>query len=82
MQKLRRLNLSDNDIQDIPDELGSLMSLEELDISKNGNILHLLKITRPSQQLMFKANNRNTRTSCEICHWRRSGVFIVNFEHI
>ena len=38
-------------------------------------------------------NNRNTRTRCEICskltiktpkqrHWRRSGVFIVNFEHI
>ena len=42
---------------------------------------------------MFKVNNRNTRTRCEICskltiktserrHWRRSGVFIVNFEHI
>ena len=42
---------------------------------------------------LFKVNNRNTRTRCEICskltiktperrHWRRSGVFIVNFEHI
>ena len=42
---------------------------------------------------MLKINNRNTRTTCEICskltietperrHWRRSGVFIVNFEHI
>ena len=42
---------------------------------------------------MFKVNNRNTRTRCEICskltiktaerrHWRRSGVFIANFEHI
>ena len=42
---------------------------------------------------MFKVSNRNTRTWCEICskltintperrHWRRSGVFIVNFEHI
>ena len=42
---------------------------------------------------MFKVNNRNTRTKCEICskltiktpercHWRRSDVFIVNFEHI
>ena len=41
----------------------------------------------------FKVNNRNSRTICEICskltmktqercHWRRSGVFIVNFEHI
>ena len=41
---------------------------------------------------MFKANNRNTRTRCEICskvsiktserrYCRRSDVFIVNFEH-
>ena len=42
---------------------------------------------------MFKVNNRNTRTRCEICskltiktpeqrYKRRSGVFIINFEHI
>ena len=42
---------------------------------------------------MFNVNNRNTRARCEICskltikilerhHWRRSGIFIVNFEHI
>ena len=42
---------------------------------------------------MFQVANRNTRTTCEICtnltiktserrHWRRSGVFIVNFVHI
>ena len=42
---------------------------------------------------MFKVNNRNTRTRCEICskltiktperpYWRRAVVFIVNFEHI
>ena len=39
---------------------------------------------------LFKANNRNTRKRCELCskltiktrHWRRSGIFIVNFEHI
>ena len=41
---------------------------------------------------MFKVNHRNTRTRCEICskltintperrHWRRSGIFIVYFEH-
>ena len=40
---------------------------------------------------MFKVNNRDTRTRFEICskltmktperrHWRRSGVFIINFE--
>ena len=42
---------------------------------------------------LLKVNNRNTRTRCEICskltiktserrHWRRFGIFIVNFEHI
>ena len=42
---------------------------------------------------MFKVNNRNTRTRCEICskltmktperqQLRRFGIFIVNFEHI
>ena len=42
---------------------------------------------------LLKVNNRNTRTRCEICakltikiperrHWRRFGVFIVNFKHI
>ena len=47
----------------------------------------------PAGICMFKVNNRNTRTRCEICseliiktserrHWRLSGLFIVNFEHI
>ena len=42
---------------------------------------------------LFKVNSENTRKRCEIFskltiktlerrHWRRSGVFIVNFEHI
>ena len=41
---------------------------------------------------LLKVSNRNGRARCEICseltiktpeliHWRRSGVFIVNFEH-
>ena len=43
--------------------------------------------------LMLKVNNRDARKRCEICskltiktpeqrHWRRSGVFIGNFEYI
>ena len=41
--------------------------------------------------MMFKVNNRNTITRCELGskltktperRWRRSGAFIVNFEHI
>ena len=42
---------------------------------------------------MFKIKVGNTRTRCEIClkltikiperrHWRRSSIFIINFEHI
>ena len=51
------------------------------------------KLLNPGGNYLLKANKRNTRTSCEICsyltiktpewrHWRRSGVFIVNFEYI
>ena len=47
----------------------------------------------PVNIYLFKVNNRNTTKRCEICwkltmktpewhQWRRSGVFIVNFEHI
>ena len=47
----------------------------------------------PVNIYLFKINNRNIRKKCEIClkltiktperlHWRRSCVFIVNFEHI
>ena len=46
-----------------------------------------------SRDLLFKISSRNNRTMCEICskltrktpercHWRRSGVFIVNFKQI
>ena len=42
---------------------------------------------------LLKVNNRNTKEKCEICSkltiktsdqrpWCRSGVFIVNFEHM
>ena len=47
----------------------------------------------PTDKYMFKVNHRNTRISREICskltimtpelrQWPRSGVFIVNSEHI
>ena len=47
----------------------------------------------PAGIYLLKVNYRNTRLSCEICskltikmperrQWRRSGIFIVNFEHI
>ena len=47
----------------------------------------------PAGIYVSKVNNRNTRARCEICskltikiperrQWRRSGIFVVNFEHI
>ena len=47
----------------------------------------------PANIYLPKVKNRNTRIRCEICskitiktpeqrQWRRSGVFMVNFEHI
>ena len=39
----------------------------------------------PAGIYMFKVNNRNTRTKCEICSKltpERPGVVIDNFEHI
>ena len=47
----------------------------------------------PAGIYLLKVNNTNARTWCEVCsmltintpegrHWRRSGVFIVNFEDI
>ena len=50
-------------------------------------------MTNPAGIYLLKVNNRNTRKMCEICskltiktpeqrHCRRSGVFIINFEHM
>ena len=50
-------------------------------------------IILPAGIYLFEINNRNTKTMCETCskltikiperrQWCRSGVFIVNFEHI
>ena len=47
----------------------------------------------PASIYLLEFNNKNTKTSCEVCsdltiktperrQWRRSGVFIVNFDHI
>ena len=57
------------------------------------NWIILLSGYFPANIYLLKVNNRNTRKRCEICseltiksperrQWRRSDVFIVNFEHI
>ena len=63
---------------------------------QGANQLTLLKPKKkviPASNYMFKVNSSNTGTRCETCsklptktlerrYWRRSSVFIVNFEHI
>ena len=57
-----------------------------------GDVLNLQRC-HPDNIYLFKFNQRNTRKRCELCskltiktpdrhQWRRSGVFIANFEHI
>ena len=60
-------------------------------LAQNGTLGHFLTILIPASNCMFKVNNRNNRTRCEICskltikrlgrrQWRL--VSIINFEHI
>ena len=66
-------------------------------LKKNTRLLktryHTIIESRPENIYLFKVKNTNTIKRCEIYskltiktlewrHWRRSGVFIVNFEHI
>ena len=57
------------------------------------NKISIFILPFPASIYILQVNYRNTRTRCEICskitikiperrHWRRSGVFIVNFDHI
>ena len=69
------------------DNLQTTKILRKLNYTNFGNGLS------PAGNYMFKLNNKNARTRCEICSkltiktpkrrsWCRSGVFTVNFEHI
>ena len=69
-------------------------SLKMLGSSQSSLIIQSLSVRAiPTVNYIFKVNNRNTSRRCETCskltiktperrHWRRSGVVIVNFEHI
>ena len=55
--------------------------------------INAICLAYPTGIYLLNVNARNTRRRCEMCskltiripelrHWRRSGIFIVNFEHI
>ena len=77
--------------------LGAKITLHHNSISVRKTFFNILHSERsqevPAGIYLLKVNNKITRTRCEICskltikipewhHWRRSGNFIVNFEHI
>ena len=41
LQNLRKLGLSDNELERLPAEIGNFMNLTELDISRNGELKNL-----------------------------------------
>ena len=62
-------------------------------ISTSYNLETMEKRFIPAGIYLFTVNNRNFKTMCEICskltiktperrHWRCSGTFIINFNHI
>ena len=66
-------------------------SWETWQLSENFEIKWISNLM-PVGNYMFKVNNRNAITRCESCskllintperrHWRRFGVFILNFSH-
>ena len=72
-----------------------MVDFEQVHVCKNHSItLHrkLIDCILRCVKYLLRVNNRNIRTKCEICskltlktqerRRRRSGVFIVNFEHI
>ena len=71
-----------------------LVRAEVMDLEFQSDWLFLEEITQnPANIYLFTVNNRNARKMFDICskltmktqeqdHWRRSVVFIANFEHI
>ena len=79
----------------IPDMFWEIVVLRNFEKSswKNCDMVNFEKIVYPVGNYLLKVNNRSTTKRCEIyskltiktperCQWYRSGVFIVNFEHI
>ena len=68
-------------------------SVRNESIIEHNTLLNIQRVRNPAGIYLLTVNNRSTTTSCEICsklttktperrHWRRFGVFIVNFEYI
>ena len=48
----------------------------------NPKIIYLFKVNHRNTRKRFEIYSKLTIKTPELRHWRRSGVFIVNFEHI
>ena len=70
-------------------------SLNEISLCEKKYFMFVLSflVSKQTFSYLFKFNNGNTSNRCKICsklikktpkrgHWCRSGVFIVNFQHI
>ena len=73
--------------------MGDLSFLRKSTIQSSSHHHYFNDQSNPASNYIFKINNKNTNTRCEICskltvktperrQLHRSGVFTVNFEHI
>ena len=63
LQKLRKLNLSDNEIQKIPADIQNLENLADLDVSRNGKQIFIQFITLSRGQNLVQNPIRNMFSS-------------------
>ena len=56
--------------------------MNEKTVLHESNLILSFNSQTPASIYLFKVNNRNTRTRCEICSKLTISVFIVNIEHI
>ena len=87
-QNYEEISLSFDEVNKTMQKTSGVKLSHHFPLSKHNQMIFI-----PAGMYLLKVNNRNTRTRCEICskltintperrHWRRFGVFIVNFEHI
>ena len=78
--------------RNLVDILKELRNITPQKLKVNSFLINHFQYNRAGNY-MLKVKSRNTRTRCETCskltikiperrHWRRSRIFIVNFEHV
>ena len=60
------------------------VNVSETDSFTNNNLvdIYLLKLNNRNTRIRYKICSKLTIKTPKRCYWRRSGLFIINFEHV